>query len=405
MFNQKWKNYKFDELFDFEGSYSASREELGDEGVAYLHYGDMHTSNKNYVDVDKDFDKLPKYKVKGEPKFLLNDGDLVFVDASEDYPGTCKTFLVKNKTKKQFVAGLHTLIAKPKLKVVSDEFRKYLTEIPSVRKQIYKLVQGYKVYGINRENLKLINVELPEFKISEKIAEILDTWARAVELQEQKVEKLKEKKKALMQKLLIPKTGWLKLPLKEIMDFYNGYTFKSETYCDGCDGKYKVITIANVKNGEMVIDKNTSTIDELPENIRDFQILSKGDILISMTGNVGRVCKVDEDDCLLNQRVGKIVVKKNFSSDFVYYALQTYDFIEKMMIFAQGAAQDNMSVKDVNRYKCWIPKEIAEQKKIANILLSLDKKIILNKNLLNQYYQQQKALMQKLLTGEIRVNG
>ena len=204
-----WFNYCFDDLFEFEGSYSAPREELGDEGFLYLHYGDMHTSSRNFVDVDKDSETLPKYKIKGLPKFLLNDGDLVFVDYSEDYPGTCKTFLVKNKSNKPFVAGLHTFIARSKVNVVSNEFKKYLTEIPEVRKQIYKYVQGYKVYGINRENLKKINVNLPDYDESVKIAKILDCWARAVELQENKIKKLEEKKKALMQKLLKPQDDFV----------------------------------------------------------------------------------------------------------------------------------------------------------------------------------------------------
>lgn len=367
-----------------------------DCGVPCIGYGDIYTTyniqfNKSIHFTDEKTAKTGK---------LAKQGTLMFTASGEtaEEIGKCVCYTGKDPL---YVGGDVIMF---NTKKVNPVFLAYQQNIWDFIKEKARYGQGHSVVHIHESELGELNCLYPkEIKEQDKIVEVLDAWAKAVDLQEQKVEKLKEKKKALMQKLLTPKDDWMKLPLKDVVDFYNGYTFKSETYCDGCDGKYKVITIANVKNGEMVIDKNTSTIDELPENIRDFQILSKGDILISMTGNVGRVCKVDEDDCLLNQRVGKIVVKKNFSSDFVYYALQTYDFIEKMMILAQGAAQDNMSVKDVNKYKCWIPKDLSEQETIANALLKIEKNILLNKKLLNGYKEQQKALMQKLLTGEIRV--
>lgn len=249
------------------------------------------------------------------------------------------------------------------------------------------------------ENIKIIvstnNLE------KQKIAEILDCATRQVELQEQIVDKLKVQKKALMQKLLTPQPDWQKLKLKNIINFYNGYSFKSETYVK--NGAFYVITISNVKDDGFILQEDTSTIEKIPTDIRDYQILRKGDILISMTGNVGRVCKVECDNCLLNQRVGKIEVKKEFDKNFIFYSLQSYSFVEKMKLLAQGAAQDNMSVKDINNYIICLPKNKEIQSNISNLLSNIDKRIELQQKLLEQYKLRQKSLMQLLLTGIVRV--
>ena len=205
-----------------------------------------------------------------------------------------------------------------------------------------------------------------------------------------------------MQKLLTPQPDWQKLKLKNIINFYNGYSFKSETYVK--NGAFYVITISNVKDDGFILQEDTSIIEKIPTDIRDYQILRKGDILISMTGNVGRVCKVECDNCLLNQRVGKIEVKKEFDKNFIFYSLQSYSFVEKMKLLAQGAAQDNMSVKDINNYIIYLPKNKEIQSNISNVLSNIDKQIELEQKLLEQYKLRQKALMQLLLTGIVRVN-
>lgn len=397
----EWEDFYLKDLYDFYGGLGIPREKLGNKGIPYLHYGDMHISEKMYVNLDRDIDKLPKYdKIVAEDKMLLN-GDIVFVDASEDYEGTCKTFVVYNKNKLPFISGLHTFFGRNKTSLIHIDFQKYLTKIPEIKKQIFKYVQGYKVYGISRENLQKVNINLPSYHEQEKIAEILDCATRQVELQEQLVDKLKVQKKALMQKLLTPQPDWQKLKLKNIINFYNGYSFKSETYVK--NGAFYVITISNVKDDGFILQEDTSTIEKIPTDIRDYQILRKGDILISMTGNVGRVCKVECDNCLLNQRVGKIEVKKEFDKNFIFYSLQSYSFVEKMKLLAQGAAQDNMSVKDINNYIIYLPKNKEIQSNISNLLSNIDKRIELQQKLLEQYKLRQKSLMQLLLTGIVRV--
>lgn len=212
--------------------------------------------------------------------------------------------------------------------------------------------------------------------------------------------------KGLMQKLLTGKVRlagyeeeWIEEKLGQVIDFYNGFAFKSKNYLD--NGRYKVITIANVQDGKLNLDK-VNRVDSLPRDIKEYQILKKGDIVLSMTGNVGRVCKIDSENNLLNQRVGKIKAK-NICEPFLYYLLRSDNFLNKMISIAQGGAQDNLSVKDIKKHKLLIPSDISEQEEISKIFDKYENEINLLENELKNLKEQKKGLMQQLLTGKTRV--
>ena len=102
---------------------------------------------------------------------------------------------------------------------------------------------------------------------------------------------------------MIPE-GWRVGRLGEICVFQNGHAFKSKEFSDS--GKYKLITIKGVQDGCLSID-GAVNIENVPSNMKNHCFLKEKDILLSLTGNVGRVCFVDQPNLLLNQRVAKIV--------------------------------------------------------------------------------------------------
>lgn len=168
------------------------------------------------------------------------------------------------------------------------------------------------------------------------------------------------------------KEGWKEVKLGDIVTLKNGYSFKSSEYDADSDGEYKIITIKNV-TGDRYINTNTcNTISFLPSNIRSHQVLKEGDILISMTGNVGRVSMVNEDKCLLNQRVGLLdLMDSNFDKEFIFQLLSTTMFQEAMIDRGHGAAQPNIGKDDIESFIINVPEDIEEQKRIANILKNI----------------------------------
>lgn len=249
--------------------------------------------------------------------------------------------------------------------------------------------------------IKNLEIKLPSLAEQEKIAKFLAAMDARIDAGARKLELLRDYKTAISLKIFSHQTRfpgfsdeWISRKLGEIADFINGYTFLSSTYDD--EGKYKIITIANVQGGKMDLAK-VNKIREIPENIQPAQILAKNDILISMTGNVGRVCRVDAENCLLNQRVGKIISKNSANEDFIYHAIANPKFLNEMINHAQGGAQGNLSMKDIMNYEILLP-TLPEQKKIASFLSALDDKISQNSRKLSALREFKKALFQKIIT-------
>lgn len=216
-FESEWREVRLGDIFVFDGGFPASRNELHiDEGICYLHYGDIHKSNKPYIDVKNEYFFLPKLMIpinELNSKYLLNDGDLVFADASEDYDGTCKYVVVKNKENIPFIAGLHTIIARPINDSVSDNFKQYCFSTFNVKKQFAVHANGISVYGISKSSIAKITFLLPAFPEQTAIAEVLSTADREIDLHKKQLDELKKQKKSLMQLLL---TGMVRVNTQEV---------------------------------------------------------------------------------------------------------------------------------------------------------------------------------------------
>ena len=131
------------------------------------------------------------------------------------------------------------------------------------------------------------------------------------------------------------------LKFRDVFKTYNGYAFKSSNYNDL--GKYKIITIKNIKANGFNTD-STDKVDYKKEY--DNCILSIGDILLTMTGDVGRVGIVTENNCLLNQRVLKV---ESVSQAYTYAFLK-HNY-KQINLIAKGSVQLNLGLSDLNNLK------------------------------------------------------
>lgn len=372
-----WGKHYFKDLYDFYGGLGIPREKLGKTGVLYLHYGDMHTSEKMYIDLDKDIDKLPRYDNNVSKDQMLLNGDIVFVDASEDYEGTCKTFVIYNKNDLPLVAGLHTFFGRNKTNLLNIDFQKYLTKIPEIKKQIFKYLQGYKVYGISRENISKIYVNLPNNDEQENIAKILDCATKQVELQKQLVVKLKVQKKAFMQKLLTPQHNWQKIKLGDICKITTG----------------RLDANAMVENGEFPFFTCSKDIYRIDKYAYDMEAL-----LIAGNGEIGDI-KYYKGKFNAYQRT---YILYNFKFNIKY--IMQYLLLHFNKAVCKGVQKSSMPyirVDLLNNAQILFPENLDV---ITNTLDCFDNQINLQQKLLEQYKLRQKALMQLLLTGIVRVD-
>jgi type I restriction enzyme S subunit len=194
--------------------------------------------------------------------------------------------------------------------------------------------------------------------------------------------------------------GWERRKLKDLIKIVSGYPFKSTDYVDG--GKYKIVTIKNVQDGYFV-PFTTDSLLEIPPKVKNEQILHTGDIILSLTGNVGRVCLTYGYNYLLNQRVAKLVPSKNISSGFIYSIMRNEKMIYVLENISNGTAQQNLSPINMGNVEIVYPDENTVRN--FNKLSDDSVKQICNLYIQNQYLKESRdILLPKLMNGTIKVS-
>lgn len=207
----KWPVKTLGELFSFSGGYTASRDQLSQKGYCYLHYGDIHKSRRTFINVCEEYQSIPKLDVRlaqVPAKSLLGDGDVVFVDASEDDAGTSKHVVVVNKKNIPFISGLHTIVAKGRGDELAHVYRRYCFQTEAVRNQFLFYAVGTKVSGISKTNIARLKIPVPPIPEQVAIANILSDTDEEIEALEQRLAKTRAIKQGMMQELL---TGRIRL--------------------------------------------------------------------------------------------------------------------------------------------------------------------------------------------------
>lgn len=154
--------------------------------------------------------------------------------------------------------------------------------------------------------------------------------------------------------------------LGDVCEILNGYAFRSENYTDT---GVRIIRISNVQKG--YIEDNTPVFYPFNDiNVEKYKLF-EGDVLLSLTGNVGRVGLLEKKflPAALNQRVACIRIKDDTTLDksFLFNLLNSDSFEQKCILSSKGVAQKNMSTEWLKDYKISLP-PLDEQRKIAAVL-------------------------------------
>ncbi|MED4355114.1 restriction endonuclease subunit S, partial [Schinkia azotoformans] len=197
-FSEEWELWKLDSMVDRIKSYSLSRDIETSEytGYKYIHYGDIHTKVADIIDESS---TLPNIKAGNYE--LLEKGDVVLADASEDYQGIATPAVITIDLPYKLVSGLHTIALRPKH--VDSMFLYYLINSPIFRKYGYKTGTGMKVFGISVTNILKFESMFPSLEEQIKIGNFLKQLDDTITLHEEKLAKLNHLKKAYLQKMLV----------------------------------------------------------------------------------------------------------------------------------------------------------------------------------------------------------
>ena len=238
-------------------------------------------------------------------------------------------------------------------------------------------------------------INVPSLPEQEKIAEFLSLIDERIEKQRQLVDALKRYKRGLFLAIYSTRTvDWKRAKIREYSKVLGGYAFDSKSY--NSKGMYSIITIGNVSGNRYIDITNSSKILEIPADIQSHQILHDGDIVISMTGNVGRVSIVKQTNCLLNQRVAKLNIEKPFIKEYIYQVLSSSNFEQEMSNAGQGAAQKNIKNTDIENFTFYLPQEEQMIQRIAITLQAIDGDIMYQESICSEINRMKRGFLQQL---------
>jgi type I restriction enzyme M protein len=246
------------------------------------------------------------------------------------------------------------------------------------KNQIKAFTHSVGVPKLAIKRIKQIQIPLPPLSIQEKIVSEIEGYQKIIDGAKMVANNYKPK--------IDIDTEWEMIILSDVCKMKGGYAFKSSDYVD--EGS-TVIRMGNVKSMQFDYLNNPKYLPKSYLETNKSYVLKKGDILISMTGTVGKedygnVCMVDvEGDFLLNQRVGKFeITNANLDKDFLYLCANQ-DWFRKQIFknSSGGVRQSNISNKGIEAIEIPFPaidiqRQIVTQIENEQILVNSNKELI-----------------------------
>jgi len=282
------------------------------------------------------------------------------------------------------------------------------------KKQVLDSAIGSSQKALTIKELKKIKIPLPPLKEQEKIADILSTADEKIDAIASEIEMCETLKKGLLQKLLSEGIGhsefkdselgkipesWEVVNVENITDTHKqGYYTKDEYTGKGI----YLIRITDLNNPKI----DYSNMPMLPISDNDYKSfkVSKGDFLFARSGAIGRYGIVYED---YNAAFASYLIRFTFHqnkviNEYFGYFYETKKAINQLLSITQGSSNININANNIKSIKLALP-PLEEQKQIANILSTADEKLEVLRAKKEKYETLKKGLLQKLLSGEVRV--
>ena len=164
---------------------------------------------------------------------------------------------------------------------------------------------------------------------------------------------------------------WQEVKLGEVVSVLGDGLHGTPNYSN--DGGYYFINGNNIRNGKIIIKKDTKTtfIEEYKKYKKN---LNERTILISINGTLGNVALYKNEKCFLGKSICYFNVLNTINTLFIKYIVINQDFQRYINNFANGTTIKNVSLKTMREYQFLLP-PLPEQKAIAEVLSSLDDKI------------------------------
>lgn len=373
---EDWDITQLGKLGAFTKGSGVRKNEANSGEIPCVRYGELYTRHN---DIIRDFYSFLSNEVAGSAK-RLKKGDILFAGSGETKAeiGKSAAFLSEIEA----YAGGDIVILSPKKS--SSQYLGYLLNFPVIQKQKASKGQGDAVVHISAAQLASIQIPLPP-SLDEQtaIATALSDMDALIAQTEKLIEKKKEIRQGVMQRLLSPvdaegkvKVGWYKTTVGKVAPLQRGFDLPNRSLRSG---DYPVVYSNGVLHHHHI-----------------FQVKGPG-IVTGRSGTIGKVNFLEGDFWPHNTTLWVTAFNDSYPK-FIYYLFGHIN-LER---FATGSGVPTLNRNDVHEFEIIIPR-YDEQKEIATTLSFLDKELSLMEFKLNKHTSQKQAMMQALLTGRIRL--
>lgn len=411
-------------LYEFKNGLNADKASYG-QGLPFVNIMDIFGSDELTAGTLKGTVSVSE---KQKKELLVKNGDVLFNRTSETVEEIAYSAVYVDQEPAVF--GGFVIRGRPRTELVDCYFSKYLFKSSQFRREAIKSCQGAVRANIGQKDLGKIEVLLPPLLEQKKIAQILSTWDQAITATERLLENSQQRKKGLMQQLLngnkrlvnmsgIPLHGdfkpskspyrhlpsdWAEVALSNISSFITKGATPTTYGFQWQDSGIPFIRSECVGETGFRASGLAHICREAHEVMGRSKVFN-GDILITITGNVGRVCMLPErfEEANINQHIAKITLDEAaVDREFVFQCLQDRKYRVQFERITTGQAYPQISLVQVRDTIIPMP-PLHEQRKIALVLSIADQEISALKLRLSALIQEKHALMQQLLTGKRRV--
>jgi type I restriction enzyme, S subunit len=362
---------------------------------------------------------LAKFPFKKKEQYKLHNGDLVYVEISLVRTGVGKTIYVTKKGENTYFAGnVRRFNVNEKCNPV---FLYYLLNSEIFRNSIINRSYTTALTGITVKDYFKTRIPLPPIKIQEKIADILSNVDNLIENYDSIIEMTKKLKKSIMRQLLTKGIGHKKfkkikwygsreIEIPEEWDYEQiGSLTSHVTYGLTVRPKYvkegvPLISAREINSGDLDFETASKISHEDFDSLYEKSKGMKDDILFSKTGTIGLVGRAKTNEIFaITQNVASLrPIQDRILPNFLELSVKTTLFYEKCFRTLNATTILDLQLGELKKMRLPLP-SIEEQQKITSILSEIDSKRLDLESKKKSIRSLKKGLMQKFLTGQIRV--
>ncbi len=398
--------YRIGDLCSFTKGASVPRDRMKDQGLLYLHYGDLYTGHNLYIDVENPEKPLPSIDLaeKLRSDQFVDNGDIVYVLTSETVEDLGKSLYLSNPKHRTVVAGTETTIMRVgRQDIVEPRYLNYLLQTPRFQRKLRQYVTGMKVFRVHPRDIARITISVPSLAEQKKIITLLDSIYFKIRLNQRINDHLEKLLLSQYDAMFdVGETAKSRGRLSDIGTIVGGATpskKKLEDYfCTDGIGWITPRDLANTDNkfiAHGALDITREGFDSC-----SVKALPAGSVLFSSRAPIGYIA-IASDELTTNQGFKSIVPRAEIGTAFTYCLLVRNK--QRIADAGSGTTFPEVSANTMANIEISLPSEslCQEFSSWAQPVLKLQSRIEEESHLLRIARD---ALLPRLMSGEVDVS-